>query len=545
MKKTILSVLAAWIVLGASWALWHYHVIRVAPVPIASQEYATRTSNKVKVAQKIDIKQPIKVWILTDKATSQIKIRVQKSVSVLTDQDSANGKDLAKLNPWTELTLHAEGGQVVAENVEQNLHFKTSTLTFWPFEEGSHQLTTSENESRSYYGKITFKPNGSALQILNELELDDYVASVVAGEMPFEELEAVKAQAIAARTYALRFANYLNDTTDSQVYYGKDAETAISRRAAEETVGKVVTYNGELIIAYFSASNGGHTTTNVGSVGEVGLPYIKSFADPYDTTNPLSSWSVAISRAQVHQHLSASFGFRVDTLAWASYKADGRLRYVGVQSINKTVVPSAPAKPIVTEVEEEVAPTDVVVATDSTGKPIVSKAPVRKKRKVVVQPAAPSAPTVVRSVATHTVSNAQMRIAINALKGGALKNNNFRIGVSGGSYIFSGRGAGHGAGMSQYGAREMARQGKSADEILTYYYKDTQISDLSQVNLSVAANSMENPTGDIENSATAVPTETASAPTPTETPATPSEPDARSMTIVDITPKTPLARMAH
>lgn len=476
MKKTALSIFAAWLVLGGIWFGWKWFVSSAKTPSSVSSSQVIKAKPVPQIPQKASFNHPIRVWLLADQNRSTIRLKVLDRVSFVVNQDTTQlaDQDLGTLQPQSELTIVARGGEVIAENADKSISFKAPRLTFWASQEGAHEIASQGNEVRSYLGKMTFVPNGSTLNIMNELDLDDYVASVVAGEMPFEELEAVKAQAIAARTYALRFADYIDDTTDSQVYYGKGAETAISRQAAMETSGRVVTYNGELITAYFSASNGGHTTTNVGSIGQVNLPYIQSFPDPYDKSNPLSGWSSSLSRAAVHQHLSGSFGFKVDTIAWVSFRGDGRARYVGLSSINKTIttIPAQAAKEI--EVEEDVPVTSALsdsLATD--------KAPViKKKRKVLVQPAIAAQTKVSKSVVPHTVSNAKMRIAINALKPNALKNNNFRIGVSGGSYIFSGSGAGHGAGMSQYGAREMARQGKKCEEILTYYYRGVKLAQL-------------------------------------------------------------------
>jgi stage II sporulation protein D len=132
-----------------------------------------------------------------------------------------------------------------------------------------------------YHGKLMVKVVDNKITVINDVDLENYIKGVVPSEMPSSwEFEALKAQAIAARSFAL--ANLgkqakegydLKDNTEDQAYGGASVETNITNKAVEETHGLVLTYDMKIISAYYSASAGGMTNTNAwgGSV-----PYLRS-----------------------------------------------------------------------------------------------------------------------------------------------------------------------------------------------------------------------------------------------------------------------------
>jgi stage II sporulation protein D len=132
-----------------------------------------------------------------------------------------------------------------------------------------------------YHGKLMVKLVDNKITVINDVDLENYIKGVVPSEMPPSwEFEALKAQAIAARSFAL--ANLgkqakegydLKDNTEDQAYGGASVETNITNKAVEETHGLVLTYDMKIISAYYSASAGGMTNTNAwgGSV-----PYLHS-----------------------------------------------------------------------------------------------------------------------------------------------------------------------------------------------------------------------------------------------------------------------------
>lgn len=136
-------------------------------------------------------------------------------------------------------------------------------------------------KSRWYRGIIMIQNKNGKLTVINNVPLEDYIRGVVPSEMPSSwEYEAHKAQAIAARSYALanlgkraKFGYDLYDTPEDQAYNGASAETARTNSAVEDTKGIVLTYDMKVISAYYSASAGGQTNTN--SWGN-SLPYLRS-----------------------------------------------------------------------------------------------------------------------------------------------------------------------------------------------------------------------------------------------------------------------------
>ena len=132
-----------------------------------------------------------------------------------------------------------------------------------------------------YRGIVMIQNKNGKLTVINNVPLEDYIKGVVPAEMPSSwATEAHKAQAIAARSYALanlgkraRFGYDLKDTPEDQAYNGATAETASTNSAVEDTKGIVLTYNMKVINAYYSASAGGQTNANNWGTS---LPYLRS-----------------------------------------------------------------------------------------------------------------------------------------------------------------------------------------------------------------------------------------------------------------------------
>ena len=153
---------------------------------------------------------------------------------------------------------------ILIENALQSLS-QDSVLYFIP----SQPQSVLSYNGRSYRGILILRSTGKGIVLVNLLNLEDYLKGVVPGELSpdqFGEIEALKAQAVAARTYAVknmgqyRTLGYdLSDTPSSQVYGGLDAERPLSSRAVDETSGEVARYRGELINALYMSTCGGMT----------------------------------------------------------------------------------------------------------------------------------------------------------------------------------------------------------------------------------------------------------------------------------------------
>jgi stage II sporulation protein D len=168
-----------------------------------------------------------------------------------------------------------------------------------------------------YRGAIELRTEGSGVNAINVLDLDTYVRGVVAGEMPSSwPLEALKVQAVAARTYALatRKTTGLFDQypdTRSQVYRGVTGESVRSDAAVRATAGRILTYGGVPAVTYYFSTSGGHTeNVEYSFVGSLSKPWLVGVPDPYDTQSPYHRWQVNTSAAALDNALGAPGSFK-------------------------------------------------------------------------------------------------------------------------------------------------------------------------------------------------------------------------------------------
>jgi stage II sporulation protein D len=163
----------------------------------------------------------------------------------------------------------------------------------------------------AYRGNFELRPGTSGgVTAVNAASIDDYVQGVVPGEMPsLWPDEALKAQAVAARSYALAtdaggdvFDQYPD--TRSQVYYGVSHEQVSTNNAVRATSGEVVKYGGVTIPAFFFSTSGGETE-NIENVwyGSAPRPYLKGVEDPYDGIAPRHRWTFTFTTRQVQSRL--------------------------------------------------------------------------------------------------------------------------------------------------------------------------------------------------------------------------------------------------
>ncbi len=173
--------------------------------------------------------------------------------------------------------------EVVARSAATRLFSSSAPLMF---ASDSETIAPVRFNERPYRGRIEVFANlRGTLTVVNVLGLEDYVRGVVANELSpngYPSLEALKAQAIAARTYALRNRGQflsqgfdLLPTTRSQVYRGIASETALSTRAVDQTRGIIATYNGEPINALYTSTCGGRTE-DAGNIFNQAVPYLRA-----------------------------------------------------------------------------------------------------------------------------------------------------------------------------------------------------------------------------------------------------------------------------
>jgi len=162
--------------------------------------------------------------------------------------------------------------------------------------------------SGRYRGALELRPAGRGLNAINAVNLEDYVRGVVARESPSSwPAEALRAQAVAARTYAITTSknqpgfDHYNDTR-SQVYGGVAAETLTTDAAVAATRSEVVTYQGRPATTYFFSTSGGRTeNSEFGFPGGAAQSWLRSVEDPADRVSPRHRWgpiTMTMSQAQ-------------------------------------------------------------------------------------------------------------------------------------------------------------------------------------------------------------------------------------------------------
>lgn len=157
-------------------------------------------------------------------------------------------------------------------------------------------------KNKWYRGNLMIQNKGGKLTVINNVGIEDYIKGVLPSEMPSGwESEALKAQAIAARSFALanlgkraKYGYDLNDTTEDQVYGGASAETSKTNQVVDDTKGLVLIYDTKIIPAYYSASAGGQTI-NASAAWGSDLPFIRSVPS-YDDNVKKNGHGVGMSQ---------------------------------------------------------------------------------------------------------------------------------------------------------------------------------------------------------------------------------------------------------
>ena len=261
---------------------------------------------------------------------------------------------------------------------------------------------------------------------VEEVDLEAYVAAVVPPEIGRAPAAALEAQAVAARSYALaRGERHLEDGADlcdgthCQVFHGLSAVTEDSRRAAAATADLVLTQKGRVIAAPFHAVCGGRTARPRDVWDDEETPDLESVEDDACLAAPGATWSFTIPRVALSA-LSGSLGF-------------GGARFFEVYG------------------------------HDASG------------RVSMVRFAAPGG-------ASRVVRGFEFRRAASELWGwDSVRSTDFTLEETRPSYLLSGRGTGHGAGMCQAGAIARAKRGESRDAILGLYYRGAELMPLDSI----------------------------------------------------------------
>ena len=280
---------------------------------------------------------------------------------------------------------------------------------------------------KRYSGILNLLVLDSEILVINILGIEKYLSSVVGSEMPAKwPLEALKAQAIASRTYALKQKGNpiydIDSTQKNQVYNGLESRTYKTVRAVRSTRSLVLTYKNKLINALFHSSSGG-MTENSQDVWKNEYPYLSSVRD-FDRDNPKLQWKKKFSSGEL-QKLFPEIG-GIKKIEILNITNTGRVKNVKIFG--------------------------------KYGSDQISGVDIRKRMNL---------------------KSTFMRFKFIEDKKYITDNDNSNIPIEK-KLIVLGQGSGHGVGMSQWGARYMASKGQKAERILKHFYKGVRIKPFSK-----------------------------------------------------------------
>jgi stage II sporulation protein D len=365
-------------------------------------------------------------------AAMDIRVGLSQGASAVTvgsstaaDLVDGKGKVIGQIPALQGFTAAEAAGGGVSLNGQ-----KAWQITVKPREKGfvyvggdSASRARAAAEGRWYRGEVKLVRSSSGLTVINDLNLEDYVASVVGKEMyPIWPQEALKAQAVAARSYAIyqqqhpKYQRFdVLSTTTSQVYAGLEGEANTTQTAAQATAGQVLTYQGKVIESVFHSASGGHTE-NSEDVWVRAVPYLRGVPD-FDQSAPVFQWNLALTATQIRQ----------------------RIPGIG----------------------------DIISMTP------VKTTPVGRVRILKVQGS--------RGALLMKGSDARRALGLKSTYFSAKPEFGTVAGTKGSKPIgfqIVGQGSGHGLGMSQWGAYGLAMQGKPYQAILNHYFQGVSLKTL-------------------------------------------------------------------
>lgn len=393
-----------------------------------------------------------------------------------------------------------------------------------------------EAESKRYRGYIGFVNNGGKLTTVNYVQIGEYLKGVLPGEMPQSwDMEALKAQAVSARNYALRTLGKhknlgydLCDSENCQMYYGHGGEYPRTNQAIDETRNKVLKYNGDIAQTFYSSCSGGYTASNEDVWNGEPIPYLRGKKDPYSDNTPQSNWTYTISKAEASKKLSAN-GYGVGQIISLETIRDslgGRVLELKVTGTNGTkIVPKEKVRAVfgygnVKSTNYRIdGSIDRPVIPVPQPQPQPEPEPERPIEPIEpmepVEPEVKPEPEIIEAYALSSNNNRSQKVDItnaDVITADGIKkidSRNHDIVISNGvqivvrqskkekgqlpvvasmtrnmsdntrslgnNIVFKGSGYGHGVGMSQHGANNMAKQGHDFRQILEFYFTGAKV----------------------------------------------------------------------
>ena len=422
----------------------------------------------------------INVLILKDK---KIRIRSDRSIPLTIraqrfPNKKIKGLTLKKDNNKTTIFFDKNKQKIYDLKNEENFVIKTSDKRgIWV-------------GNKRYAGKLSISILDNQILVVNVLGIENYLSSVVGSEMPPKwPLEALKAQAIASRTYALKQkGNPLYDidsTNKNQVYLGLEARTYKTKRAVSSTRSLVLTHKNKLINALFHSSSAG-MTENSQDVWKNKYPYLSSVKD-FDKNNPKLRWQKKFSNDQL-QKIFPMIG-RIQQIEILNVTDTGRVKNVKIQGVlgsNKisgidlrkrmNLQSTLMRFKFIVDNENQSSGKSKLLSSNSlSDDPLIHIVKTRDNLSLIAD--------------QYNVSVDEI-VALNNINDSSLIKIGQRLLVPRNSLntlsslekilVVSGYGSGHGVGMSQWGAKFMASKGQKAEKILKHFYKGIRIQSFSK-----------------------------------------------------------------
>ncbi len=426
--------------------------------------------------------------------TEYIKVKLSKPLikSDVVNLESSKGFSIYEENDKVNAIYLIDENKIKASIDEfQNIVFKDmeDNVIYTILKDNSLLLSSNDEneklikiENSRYRGYINFNIDGQRIRLINHVEIEKYLYGLVPSEMPSGfPIEALKAQAVAARTYAIHNKTKhikegfnLCDTTHCQVYSGYDVEKPSTNLAVDETKGILAYYNGNTIDAQYHSSSSGYTNDSI-SVWGGDSPYLKSVKDEYSIDSPYSNWNTSIDIQTLNERI-IKYGIDIGNLQSidiSKVSLNGNVESLILSGTNgKKEVKSSVFRNIVGNME--LKSTSFTIKNEG----IIDNAP---KTMYYVMDGDKNMATLDLKVCNVIDANGRRKIATSS---------NRAIGIDGfrdfdrndasgtqsiSKLIIEGKGFGHGVGMSQYGAKKMAELGFSFKEILTHYYSGIDV----------------------------------------------------------------------
>jgi len=348
-----------------------------------------------------------------------------------------------------------------------------------------------------YRGALRLVKAPGGFTVVNVIDVESYLKGVLKMEVnPGWPMEALKAQAVVARTYALRNRGKhgssgfdLCSGPHCQVYRGVNAEDPRLSKAVDLTRGQVLQYNGALAVTPYHSDSGGHTA-DVSDVWSGSYTYLRGVAEPFDYESPYSFWKAEIPLVQIQKAL-AKKGWGVGTLTSVSvHSTDQAGRVVTVRvtgSAGQRLIKASHFRLAIggsrlrstnfrMGTQNVGGGCDASDSASFAGDPDVLNVSDEALLTKLTREGVFTTDELMEMLIHPDKRAAYLRIALGRQSGcqdAPAASPPRAISSGGGSVVFSGKGWGHGVGMSQWGSKSLAEHGWDYRRILEHYYPGT------------------------------------------------------------------------